>query len=87
MRLVVCLRYQEAHHQGEPVEVCPNHLLKNQEQKIDHPRHVLQYCGERFATYSGPPDTGMFEWIGRQSLEYNDNHKTLIAVAGSLFLV
>ncbi|XP_022697485.1 tumor protein 63-like isoform X1 [Varroa jacobsoni] len=60
MRLVVCLRYQEAHHQGEPVEVCPNHLLKNQEQKIDHPRHVLQYCGERFATYSGPPDTADF---------------------------
>lgn len=65
MRLVVSLRYQEVQHQGEPVEVCPNHLAKNQEQSMDHPRHVLQYCGERAATYSEPPETGKFECISQ----------------------
>ncbi|OQR78949.1 hypothetical protein BIW11_06069 [Tropilaelaps mercedesae] len=60
MRIVVFLRYQEVQHQGEPVEVCPNHLRQNEYQNLDHPRHVLQYTGERFATYSEPPEMADF---------------------------
>lgn len=59
MEIAVSLRYQVEQHQEEPVEVCPNHISSNIEgQHLFHPRHPVQYSGEKKVQYEEPPNSG-----------------------------
>lgn len=52
MSIVVSLRFQDAQHHDEAVQVCPNHLRANQNQNLAYPAHVIQYAGDKHVTYS-----------------------------------
>jgi len=57
MSISAYVKFYDIQYLGAAVEVCPNHIKHNEKFKMEHPRHMLQYQGERIVRYTEPPET------------------------------